>query len=251
MARLAILIPLLALALTMTSLGAAAAQPGVSVQAPFTSVNVGGGGGDSSSKHENMMMSGWHSGGGACKSHHAWLMGHVTAVCFHAELSGKKMIAPNSTTPAPIDTPATGHAFVCVVEEDGETKLITRLTLCSIVGYVAAHHHYGGPDRDFPPPVLAIEPPIKPADPLAPPEALPMLMPPVDVPSAGGLHHKMGGCRNVEVTLSASDLIVVPGGPASWDELLTAAVAGDVYLSAHTIAHPAGEIRGNLEPCDV
>lgn len=244
-----IALPLLALALILSTASLAAAQTSVSVQAPFTNVNVAtdGGGGGGGSNHDNNRAGGWHRG--HCLPHHAWWMAHrrCPGGLFFANLSGKKMIAPNSTTPAPIDAPANGRVWVCVIREDGVNKIVTRLTVCDIQGCVASHHHFGGPDRDFPPPVVAIEPAQKPSNPKGPPEALPILTPPVDVSSDG--HHN--GCRTVEVTAGPQDLIVVPGGPQSWDELLEAAAAGDVYVNAHTTAHLEGEIRGNLERCDV
>jgi len=246
---------LLSLALILSTATLAAAQTGVSVQAPFTNVNVAAGGvgvGGSSNGNDNKTQDGgWHRG--RCMPHHAWWMalGRCPGGLFYADLSGKKMIAPNSTTPAPIDTPAGGRAWVCVIQEGGETKIVTRLTLCDIKGYVASHHHFGGADRDFPPPIVAIEPAQKPSDPTGPLSALPMLSPPVDVSSVGQHLSRKKGCRTVEVTSGPQDLIVVPGGPQSWDELLKAAVAGDVYVNAHTTAHPTGEIRGNLERCGV
>lgn len=253
MARLLPLLSL-ALALILSSASPAAAQTGVSVQAPFTNVNVatdGGGGGNSNS---NSQDDGWHRG--HCLPHHAWWMAHhhCPGGLFFADLSGKKMIAPNSATPAPIDTPANGWAWVCVIEEDGQKKIVTRLTVCDIKGYVASHHHFGGPNRDLAAPVVPLEPAQKPTNPTGPPQSLPMLTPPIDVPSDGvdqHHHHYPNGCRTVEVTSGPHDLIVVPGGPQSWDDLLKAAVAGDVYVNAHTVAHPDGEIRGNLERCDV
>jgi hypothetical protein len=237
MARLS----LLALAVALVALvlaSPAAAQ--VSVQAPFTNVNVG-------SNSDN--QDGWHTG--HCMPHHSWWLAHrrCPGGLFYASLTGEKMI------PAPIETSARGWAWVCVVDNEGDgggKSIVTRLTLCDIKGYVASHHHFGGPDVDFPPPIVAIEPSQKPADPTAPPTALPLLDPPVDVSSNGGSghhwhHHKK--CRTVEVTSSAQDLIVVPGGPQTWGELFQAAADGKVYVNAHTLAHPSGEIRGNLERC--
>jgi hypothetical protein len=47
----------------------------------------------------------------------------------------------------------------------------------------------------------------------------------------------------------ASDRIVVPGGPQTWDGFAAAMQKGDVYVNAHSTNHPEGEIRGNLEAC--
>lgn len=218
------LLALLAAAVALLPL-LAAAQGGVVVSAPYTSVNVGWNGNDDGSSCGGV-PSQWLQSCGGCKG------------LFHASMSGANMIAPNSTTPAPVDTPATGHAWVCL-SADAQT-LVTLLKLCNIRGYVASHHHFGGSNRDFPPPIVPIEPSARPADPTAPPTALPMLQPPVDVGP---------DCRTVQITSTPSDLLVVPGGPPTWGDLLAAMGRGEIYANAHTTAHPEGEIRGNFEKC--
>ncbi len=112
-------------------------------------------------------------------------------------------------------------------------------------GTSASHHHFGGADRDFPPPIVALEPEAKPADPTAPPQALPKLSPPLDIGRGFGRKH----CRTVQVTSSPQALIVVAGGPPTWGDLLQALRDGNVYANAHTVAHPEGEIRGNFYSC--
>lgn len=240
MARPLSLLLLLAAALAAVSLLPllAAGQGAVSVAAPFTSVNVGwngdnGNGNDNGNDDDD-------DDDTICGVNAQWLQscGGCSGGLFRAKMDGRRMIAPNSTTPAPIDTPAKGRAWGCV-SADGQT-LVTRLELCSLRGYVASHHHFGGSNRDFPPPIVAIEPASKPSDPLAPPTELPMLTPPADIGAE---------CRTVQATSTPSDLIIVPGGPPTWSDLLAAMGRGEVYVNAHTTAHPEGEIRGNFEKC--
>ena len=52
-----------------------------------------------------------------------------------------------------------------------------NLELCDIMNYVASHLHIGSPSQDYPPPLVPIEPPTKPADPFAPPNRLPQISP--------------------------------------------------------------------------
>lgn len=229
----------LLLALALALLATASAQ--VSVQAPATSVYVGWNGQSSSDGNNNNH----NNNAGRCGAHADWVThwGGCGGGLFHAELDGKKMIAPNSTNPAPVDTPATGHVWACWTHD--KSMLITHLVLCNMKGYVSSHYHYGNPNTDFPHPIVAIEPEQKPADPLAPPTALPALKPPLDI--GGNNHHH--DCRMVQTMSKASDLIVVPGGPQTWDDFAAAMQKGDVYVNAHSTNHPEGEIRGNLEAC--
>jgi hypothetical protein len=241
---------LLAVALAVAFLLPLATFAQVSVVAPGTAVYVGWNG-QSSSDGNNGNGNNNHDNGGRCGAHAQWVThwGGCGGGLFHAELSGKKMVAPNSNTPAPIDTPASGHVWACWTHD--KSMLITHLVLCNMKGYVSSHYHYGNPNTDFPPPIVAIEPEQKPADPMAPPTSLPALQPPLDI---GGNnndnnHHNYHDCRMVQTMSKASDLIVVPGGPSSWDDFAAAMQKGDVYVNAHSTSNVAGEIRGNLEAC--
>lgn len=51
----------------------------------------------------------------------------------------------------------------------------------------------------------------------------------------------------LEGTVTADDLVPNAGvGVVTWDDLIEAMLAGDVYVNVHTMGNPAGEIRGQL-----
>lgn len=53
-------------------------------------------------------------------------------------------------------------------------------------------------------------------------------------------------------TITASDVIArddlqaCPGGIADLNELIEKMMAGETYVNVHTVTHPAGEIRGQI-----
>lgn len=59
--------------------------------------------------------------------------------------------------------------------------------------------------------------------------------------------------RLADGTITAADVIpradsaACPGGVADFDDLLEKMRSGDAYVNVHTLAHPAGEIRGQID----
>jgi hypothetical protein len=57
----------------------------------------------------------------------------------------------------------------------------------------------------------------------------------------------------VEGTITADDIIprpdspACPGGVATFEDLLAKIRSGDAYVNVHTLAFPAGEIRGQFK----
>jgi hypothetical protein len=209
------------------------------VSAPFTQVWVekkqhGTDKGDKGDKEQRQLKDGGDDGGSD------WCARSPFKNCaelFHAELSGDQVVPPVN------DTDASGHAWICVKDNNDKkaTTILTRLRLCDIRGYISSHLHVAPFGEDFPPPIVAIEPPIKPKDPEAPPQDLPALKKPVDV--------EIDKCRVVQRMSGPKDLIVVEGGPPTWSDFLDALESGDVYVNAHTVSNPGGEIRGQFEKC--
>ncbi len=59
---------------------------------------------------------------------------------YRADLSGNKTISRNSTTPAPIQTPANATYFLCL-DKGGRARNEWVLQLCDIRNYAASHLH--------------------------------------------------------------------------------------------------------------
>lgn len=59
---------------------------------------------------------------------------------FMTQLSGQNTVAANSTTKAPIDTPAKGVFSVCI-DYNSQSAPVWRLLLCDITNYTASHMH--------------------------------------------------------------------------------------------------------------
>lgn len=92
---------------------------------------------------------------------------------------------------------------------------------------------------------MPLEPLDKPANPFAPPTALPLIAP-VDI---------VGCTYSKTASFGPSDIIPLPGRPkdsevpavTNWEQFLAALQAGKLYVNVHSDIMPAGLIRGNLE----
>jgi hypothetical protein len=134
---------------------------------------------------------------------------------FVAHLSGAAEVAD-----PPVETRATGQAILRL-SRDG-TELDYRLIVANIQDVTMAHIHLAPAGVNGP--VVAWLYPDGP-----PPQLLPGR-------SSGVL---------ATGTIQASDL-VGPLAGASLDDLVEALRAGNAYVNVHTVAYPAGEVRGQI-----
>jgi hypothetical protein len=69
-------------------------------------------------------------------------------------------------------------------------------------------------------------------------------------PEAGGVDvtgRLSDGTITNDNVLPIADSATCPGGIADLDDLLAQIRAGNTYVNVHTVAHPPGEVRGQLE----
>ena len=135
---------------------------------------------------------------------------------FRAHLSGAGEVPP-------VDTNAQGQAIVRL-SKDG-SSLSFKLIATNIDGVTQAHIHCGAADVNGP--VVAF----------------------LFGFNAAGV--SPNGILS-EGTITAADVIPrpdspeCPGGVADFDDLVAKIRSGDAYVNVHTLAHPGGEIRGQL-----
>ncbi|MBK8905747.1 MAG: CHRD domain-containing protein [Anaerolineaceae bacterium] len=139
---------------------------------------------------------------------------------FRARLSGRQEVPP-------VATQAEGQAHFRL-SPDGET-LHYRLLVRNIVDVLQAHIHCGPAGANGP--VVAF------LYPDAPPAQL------IPGPFSGVLAE---GTRTDANIVPQPDSPVCPGGVADLDDLLTQMRSGNTYVNVHTVANPAGEIRGQI-----
>jgi hypothetical protein len=105
----------------------------------------------------------------------------------------------------------------------------------------------GSPRADFVPPLIPLEPYVKPADPFAPPNLLPQLCPPVDI--IGCSYTAMGSFTDADITpllgREPQGDLEAPS-VTSWSEFLEVLKDGKIYANVHNKLLPAGLMRGNL-----
>lgn len=126
---------------------------------------------------------------------------------FEATLTGSAEVPPVSTT-------STGSAFFTV---DGD-ELDFNLGAQNITGATFAHIHRGAPGQNGPALVFLFQ--------AAPP----------------GVSVIAGSLSSGSV--DASDMIAGTG--VSFDSLIALVRNGNAYVNVHTVAHPGGEIRGQI-----
>ena len=126
---------------------------------------------------------------------------------FEATLTGSAEVPPVTTT-------SSGSAFFTV---DGD-ELDFNLGAQNVTGAIAAHIHRGAPGQNGPPIVFLFQ--------AAPPG--------VSI-TAGSLSSGSG---------DQTDMIASAG--VSYDSMLVLIRNGNAYVNIHTVAHPAGEVRGQI-----
>ena len=133
-------------------------------------------------------------------------------------------LSGDAERPTPVDTNARGVA-IFHLSEDG-TELSYKLIVANIDDVTQSHIHCGS--ADVAGPVVAF---LFPFD-------------------AAGV--TLNGTL-VEGTITADDIIprpdspACPGGVATFEDLLAKIRSGDAYVNVHTLAFPAGEIRGQIK----
>ncbi|HEU0298940.1 MAG TPA: CHRD domain-containing protein [Longimicrobium sp.] len=126
---------------------------------------------------------------------------------FEATLTGSGEVPPVSTT-------STGSAFFTVNDDNLEFNVGAQ----NITGAIAAHIHSGAPGVNGPPLVFLFQ--------AAPPG--------VSV-TAGSLNSG---------TVDQTDMIAGTG--VSYDSMVALIRNGNAYVNIHTVARPAGEVRGQI-----
>lgn len=142
-------------------------------------------------------------------------------------LSYMTILSGENQTPDPVDTDSSA-SFTIAVMEGMDGMATWSMNVSDVDQYTMAHLHLGNSSTNGPPVVLLLpNGPAPGAD-----GALPMIMPAITVDS-----------MSVSGTFNASDLLAPL---ESIDDLIVALSAGDIYANIHTVAYPAGEIRGQL-----
>ena len=133
---------------------------------------------------------------------------------FRTHLSGENEVPP-------VETDARGQATFHL-DKTGE-ELSYKLIVANIEDVTMTHIHLGGPDENGPVVVW-----LYPED--GPPPAL--------------IEGRFDGVL-AEGTITDADLVGELDG-ASLDDLVAEIRDGNTYVNVHTVAHPAGEIRGQI-----
>ena len=126
---------------------------------------------------------------------------------FEATLTGSAEVPPVTTT-------SSGSAFFTV---DGD-ELDFNLGAQNITGAIAAHIHRGAPGQNGPPIVFLFQTP------------------------APGVSIVAGSLSSGSV--DQTDMIASAG--VSYDSMLALIRNGNAYVNIHTVARPAGEVRGQI-----
>jgi hypothetical protein len=105
----------------------------------------------------------------------------------------------------------------------------------------------GSTKADYPPPLIPLEPYVKPADPFAPPNLLPQLCPPVNI--TGCSYTAKGSFTDADITPLAGR---APEGDMevptveTFADFVKALKDGKIYINIHSKLAPGNLIRGNL-----
>lgn len=137
----------------------------------------------------------------------------IHPVEFNVHLSGNQQVKP-------VTTDAFGFAQVRLIH-DG-TAIEFRVIVCNIVDVILSHIHAGAAGTNGPVVIHFFDQPSSPV-------------------SSKGCHILARGMR------TASDLVAHPeAGISTWNDFVQALLAGNTYVNVHTLAHPGGELRGQL-----
>ncbi len=132
---------------------------------------------------------------------------------FEVSLSGAQQVSP-------VVTSATGSFEVQLVSMG--TALVFELEVCDIVGVTQAHIHVGPAGTNGPVVLFLYH------------------FDPSGSFSAQGCEDLASG------TLTPANLIPPSVTGITWDDFVAALLAGNTYANVHTLAHPGGEIRGQI-----
>lgn len=148
---------------------------------------------------------------------------------FKADLSADQEVvetAPGSGifTPAPIVTDAHGHFDITFDRRLMGAEFV--LTVNQGIGVVQAHIHCGRAGENGP--VIALL---------------------VDVPGGTNVDGLLSSGMLTNADIEAADCTTAIGRPVNnIASLFDALLKGDLYANVHTLAYPAGEVRGQLFP---
>jgi hypothetical protein len=124
----------------------------------------------------------------------------------------------------PVETK--GHGVATLKLSDGGDSLSYKLMVANLEDITQAHIHCGAPELNGP--VVAF----------------------LFGPASAGVDDNG---RLAEGVITDADVLPrpdspeCPGGVADLDDVIEKIESGDAYVNVHTIAHPAGEIRGQIE----
>ena len=135
---------------------------------------------------------------------------------FVAPLAGEQEVPP-------VETNAAGLAQLQLNDED--TTLHFKLIVAHIEGVTQAHIHCGAEGVNGPVVVFLFG------------------FDPVGVAVNGIIAE--GTITDADV-IARPDSAMCPGGVANFDELIAKMRGGETYANVHTLAHPGGEIRGQV-----
>ncbi len=130
---------------------------------------------------------------------------------FEIRLTGDQQVPPVSTA---------AFGFAEVQLSSDRNTLEFQVVVCNIANVVASHIHVGAAGTNGP-----------------------VVIPFFGSPSLP--FSSTEGCSTLaEGTRTSADVNPLAG--ISWNDFITALVAGNTYVNVHTTAHPGGEIRGQL-----
>jgi hypothetical protein len=135
-----------------------------------------------------------------------------------AHLSGAQEVPP-------VDARGQGQAVFSV--SDDRSVVNYKLLVANTENMTASHIHCGAPGVNGPVVVFLFG----------------------TVPDGETLNGILAqGSFKQEKLIPRPDSAACPGGVATLEQLLAKMEAGDAYVNVHTLAHPGGEIRGQIKP---
>lgn len=146
----------------------------------------------------------------------------IAAASGHGQRNFRAHLNGGAEVPS-VDTNAQGQAIVQLSKD--ESSLYYKLIAANIEGVTQAHIHCGPPDANGPVVVFLFG---FNADGVAPNGIL-----------------SEGSATDAEV-IARPDSAVCPGGVSDLADVISQIRAGNAYVNVHTLANPAGEVRGQL-----